>query len=139
MSPSWKILDRALSYLEAPCFDDAWYALVFRGTLEAELRRIFEWLENSDGAMELHPSPQARWLAQIVMELEGSHMSGPCGLIHEAMIVLEAERVDGRLPSRLLNNYMSLKYALEFGDCQDWSVISLAKQIVFMDYRDSEG
>lgn len=137
--PTWDIIDRALSHLESHRFDDAWYALVFRGTLELELKRIFEWAETTEGIVELYPSKGARWLSEVVLELKGSDCMGPCDLVREAMLILETERgIDGRLPGRILNNYMSLKYALDYGDCEDWGIIALAKQIIFMDVRDSD-
>lgn len=135
---SWKVLDRALSHLESHAFDDSWYALVFRGTLELELKRIFEWLEYTSGDIELYPSKKAVLLAELVMELKGSNAMGPCDLVREALIILEAEREDGHLPARVINNYMTLKYALEYQDCEDWAVLSLAKQIMFMSVRDSD-
>jgi hypothetical protein len=52
-------------------------------------------------------------------------------LVIEALEIMHEQRdEDGRLPPRLVNNYMSLKYALEYGDCEDWAIVSLAKQII---------
>ncbi len=140
MPASWEIIDGALSHLESPSFNDAWYALVFRGKLELELKRIFEWIEHSNGSMELYPSSETVWLAETVLELKGSEAVGPCDIVREALLILDTERngSEGRIPARMINNYMTLKYALEFGDCEDWGVLSLAKQIIFMDVRDSE-
>jgi len=131
--PTWDLLDRALGHLESPAFDGCRYAAVFRGRLEAELRRIFEWLENTDGGVELHPSPSAYSLAEIVLELKGCGVidMGPCDLVREALLILNAERdSEGHLPGRLVNNYFTLHYALQYGGCSEWSVISLAKTII---------
>ena len=129
--PTWDILDEALSRLESPAFDGRWYALAFRERLEAELKRIFDWSESTDGIVELHPSKGAVVLCEIVFELKGVDAVGPCDIVREAMLILDGQRVDGRLPASVLNNYFTLRYALEFGDCEDWSVISLAKSIIF--------
>lgn len=144
MPASWELIDDALSHLDSPAFNDSWYALLFRGKLELELKRMFEWLDYSVGSIELHPSSSAVWLAEIVLELKGSEAVGPCDLVREALLILDTERAGGdgdgvgRIPARLINNYMTLKYALEFGDCSDWSVLALAKQIIFMEVRDSD-
>ena len=140
MPASWETIDAALAHLESPAFSSSWYALLFRGKLEQELKRMFEWLEQSDGAIQMYPSSWAIWMSEIVLELKGSEAVGPCEVVREALLILETERSgdDGRLPGRLINNYMTLKYALEFGDCGDWGVLSLAKQVIFMEVRDSE-
>ena len=129
---TWEILDTALGHLESPSFSERKYAGIFRGRLEAELKRIFDWLANSDGGLELYPSPESVWLAGLVMELKGVDAVGPCDIVREALLILDAERdSEGRIPGRLLNNYFTLRHALEFGDCAEWSVISLAKGIIF--------
>lgn len=129
---TWEILDTALGHLESPSFNERKYASVFRGRLEAELKRIFDWLADSDGGLELYPSPESVYLAGLVMELKGVDAVGPCDIVREALLILDAERdADGRIPGRLLNNYFTLRHALEFGDCAEWSVISLAKGIIF--------
>lgn len=129
---TWEILDVALGHLESPEFDGLAYVSRLRVRLETELKRIFEWLEHSDGGVELYPSAESVVLAGLVMELKGRNAVGPCDVVREALLVLDAERgEDGKLPGRLLNNYFTLRHALEFGDCQEWSVISLAKSIIF--------
>lgn len=129
---TWEILDVALGHLESPSFNGLAYAGRLRGRLEQELKRIFEWLEHSDGGVELYPSTESVWLAGLVMELKGVDAVGPCEIVREALLILDAERgEDGRIPGRLLNNYFTLRHALEFGDCAEWSVISLAKGIIF--------
>lgn len=57
-------------------------------------------------------------------------------IVIQALEILTSQRdEEGRLPTRLINNYMTLKHALEYGDCQDWSIISLAKQTIGFDMR----
>ena len=133
--PTWDLLDRALGHLESPAFEGCRYVAGFRGRLEAELRRIFEWLDNTDGGVELHPSASASYLAETVLEMRGCAVleMEPCDVVREALLVLNAERdveCGGRLPGRLINNYFTLHYALEYGDCSVLGVISLAKTII---------
>lgn len=59
-------------------------------------------------------------------------------IVIEALEILHSRRdSSGHLPPRSVNNYLSLKYALEYGDCEDWAVLSLAKQIIFGSVKDS--
>jgi hypothetical protein len=59
-------------------------------------------------------------------------------IVIEALELLHSKRdANGHLPPRSLNNYLSLKHALEYGDCEDWTILSLAKQIIFGGVKDS--
>lgn len=130
--PTWEILDSALSHLESPALIDRWYSAVFREQLEKELRRLFSWLDYSAGGVEAFPSKKVVRLAEMVLELRGVNAVEPCDIVREALILMELERdEDGRMPGRLLNNYYTLRLALEYGDCAEWSVIGLAKSIIF--------
>lgn len=63
--------------------------------------------------------------------------SSPQDLVREAICILDGTRDEnGKLPSRTLNNYLSLRHALDFGDCQDWTILSLAKSVIFAQMRD---
>lgn len=61
----------------------------------------------------------------------------PQDLVREALSILDSTRnEEGNLPPRTLNNYYTLKHALDFGDCTDWSVLGLAKSVIFAQMRD---
>lgn len=130
--PAWELLDDAICRLESSDFEGRWYASAFREAIEAELKRIFEWLDGTLGIVELHPSKRVTLLADIVQELKGARAVSPEDIVREALLVLDGQRdSEGKIPGRVINNYYSLRMALEYGDCQDWTILSLAKGIIF--------
>lgn len=133
-------LDRAIAHLGSSVFDGAHYAWVVNEVLMAERSNIEMWNANAElNGLTLAPMGWVVRLAELALKLQGNKIVTPEDIVIEALTVLDMTRdKDGRLPTRSINNYMSLKYALEHGDCQDWGVIGMAKGIIFAQMRDND-
>lgn len=133
-------LDKAIAYLGSSVFDNRSYAWVINEVLIAEAENIRRWNMNAESnGLELQPMGWVVRLAEGALKLKGNQVVSPEEIVIEALTILDMTRdADGRLPTRSINNYMSLKYALEHGDCQDWGVIGMAKGIIFAQMRDND-
>lgn len=132
-------LDNAIAHLGSSVFDNRHYAWMFNEVLIAEAENLRRWNALSgETGIELQPMDWVVRLATLALQLQGNKAMSPEEIVIEALTVLDMTRVDGRLPTRSVNNYMSLKYALEHGDCEDWGVIGMAKGIIFAQMRDGD-
>lgn len=133
-------LEKAVAYLGSSVFDNRHYAWMFNEVLLAELENLRRWNAMSgETGIELEPMGWVVRLAEGALKLKGNRVVSPEEIVIEALTILDMTRdKDGRLPNRSINNYMSLKYALEHGDCEDWGVIGMAKGIIFAQMRDGD-
>ena len=133
-------LDKAIAYLGSSVFDNSHYAWMFNEVLLAERSNIQRWNANAEAnGFMLEPMGWVVRLAEGALKLKGNQVVSPEEIVIEALTILDMTRdSEGRLPTRSINNYMSLKYALEHGDCQDWGVIGMAKGIIFAQMRDND-
>ena len=132
-----KTLEEAVAYLGSSVFDNRHYAWMFNEVLIAELENLRRWNANAEvNGFVLEPMGWVVELAESALKLKGNAVVSPEEIVIEALTILDMTRVDGRLPTRSINNYMSLKQALEYGDCSDWGVIGMAKGIIFAQMRD---
>lgn len=130
-------LDNAIAHLGSSVFDGAHYAWMFNEVLLAERANLERWNSNAEAnGLLLEPMDWVVRLAELALQLRGNKIVSPEEIVIEALTILDMTRVDGRLPTRSINNYMTLKQALEYGDCADWSVIGMAKGIIFAQMRD---
>lgn len=129
----------ALAYLGSEVFDGRHYAWVFSEYLWAEHNRLTEWNTYvGESFIELQPSQKVLYMADLAMSLRGNLAVSNEEVIFEALTIMDMSRgVDGRLPFRTINNYMTLREALSYGDVDDESVQMLAKTIIFANMRDT--
>jgi hypothetical protein len=126
-------LDEAVAYLGSSVFDGYQYAWAFNQVLMSERDNLQRWNSMSDETgIVLQPMGWVVRMAENALKLKGTDIVSPEDIVIEALTILDMTRnAEGRLPSRSINNYMALKYALEHGDCQDWGILGMAKGIIF--------
>lgn len=126
----FETLEKAILHLGSSAFNGYIYADVALGVLMYEISICKVWYETTGGIVERHPDSESVRVATLCLQLKGDLAVSNQDFVVEALTVLDMSRIDGRLHPSSVNNYMALKYALEFGDCDDPGIVGMAKAIV---------